>query len=67
MYKWYSEEPAPKYWVREIDPKDGSTCNLGYDWQTGQLTAEGDATVKVDYINTYEDKKENLKLKSCIR
>ncbi len=66
MYKWYSEEEAPRYWVREINPEDGSSSNLGYEWQTGQLSSEGDAVVSVDYINTYEDKTGKFKIKKVV-
>lgn len=66
MYKWYITEEAPRYWVREINPEDGSTSNLGYDWQTGQLTHEGNATVTVDYINTYEDHEGKFKIKKVV-
>lgn len=66
MYKWYSEEEAPRYWVREINPNDGSTSNLGYDWQTGKLTYEGNATVTVDYVNTYEDHEGKFKIKKVV-
>lgn len=66
MYKWYSEEEAPRYWVREINPNDGSTSNLGYDWQSGQLSSEGDAVVSVDYINTYQDKTGKFKIKKVV-
>lgn len=66
MYKWYITEDAPRYWVREINPNDGSTSNLGYDWQSGQLTYEGNATVTVDYINTYEDHEGKFKIKKVV-
>ena len=66
MYKWYISEEAPKYWVREINPNDGSSSNLGYEWQTGQLSSTGDAVVSVDYINTYVDQTGKFKVRKVV-
>ena len=66
MYKWYISEEAPRYWVREINPNDGSSSNLGYEWQTGQLSHEGDALEEVKYINSYENKTGKFKVKKVV-
>ena len=64
MYKWYSTEKAPIVTVEEINLPAGVTV-VGESVQTQTLQEGEEAQIRFAFVNKYEQKSGNFKIKKC--